>query len=217
MNPYILINFKTYPEAIGNKAVKLAKAIAKVKSDKYSIAIAPTLLTLREVANKADITVISQHMDTTMGSHTGSIPVEELKEIGVYGTLLNHSERKIEFSKLKRSIQLCQANELKVIVCSSDIEETKQIAELKPDFIAYEPAELIGGDISVTKAQPDIIKRAVKAIKSISPETKVLCGAGIQGKEDIKAAIELGTSGVLIGHAASQAKDPRKFMEDLLS
>ena len=44
------------------------------------------------------------------------------------------------------------------VVCAKDIEEGKKIAKLKPDAVAIEPPELIGGDISISTASPDIIK-----------------------------------------------------------
>ena len=52
MKPLILINFKTYKESYGNKALELAKKIAKVKKNKYQIAVAPSLLTIKEIAKK---------------------------------------------------------------------------------------------------------------------------------------------------------------------
>jgi len=58
--------------------------------------------------------------------------------------------------------------------------------------------------------------KAVEAVKKISPKSRVLCGAGVHTKEDIKHALLLGTEGVLIGHAVPKAKDPRKFLEELL-
>ena len=217
MRPLILLNFKTYPEAVGKKALLLAKKLEKVRTQKYEIVIAPSLPTLEEVAAGRSLTVYAQHTDLAgLGAFTGKISAQELKKIGVKGTLLNHSERKIPFPILRKIVADCKKQKLVVVVCASSLLEAKKVAELKPDYLAYEPPELIGGDISVTKARPDIILRAVELVKKISPKTKVLCGAGVHSREDILKALQLGTKGVLIGHAVPKAKDPAKFLRELL-
>ncbi len=217
IKPLVLINFKTYKESYGNKALELARRIAKVRRTKYQIAIAPSLLTVKEIAQKTKLTVFSQHTDLAgLGTHTGRISANELKSIGVKGTILNHSERKIPMKFLKEIIEICKNKNIKTVVCASSIFEIKKIAVFHPDYIAYEPKEFIGGNISVTEAKPEVIVRAVEAVKYLSPKTKVLCGAGIHSKEDLGHALLLGTEGVLIGHAVSKAKDPKKFLEGML-
>ena len=173
--------------------------------------------TLEEVTGGTSLTVYSQHTDLAgLGAFTGKISVQELKKIGVKGTLLNHSERKIPFSILKKIVADCKKNRLIVVICASSLEEANHVAALKPDYLAYEPPELIGGNVSVTKAKPEVIVKAVELIKKISPKTKVLCGAGVHSREDILKALQLGTKGVLIGHAVPKAKDPAKFLREML-
>ena len=217
MKPLILINFKTYKESYGNKALELAKKIAKVKRAKYQIGIAPSLLTIKEIAQKTNLTIFSQHTDLAdLGAHTGRIPANELKAINVKGTILNHSERKIPLKFLKEIVEICKKKNITTVVCASTLSEIKKVALFHPNYIAYEPKEFIGGNISVTEAKPEIIVRAVEAVKYLSPKTKVLCGAGIHSKEDLGHALVLGTEGVLIGHAVSKAKDPKEFLEEML-
>jgi len=216
MKPLILINFKTYKEASGNKSLALARQLARIKRKKYQIAVAPSLLTLKEIT-KVNIPVYAQHTDLVgLGAHTGRVPAKELKDIGVKGTILNHSERKIPLKILQEIIQNCKTNRLTTVVCASTISEIKKIAQFNPDYIAYEPKELIGGNISVTESKPDIILEAVQTAHEVSKRIKVLVGAGIHSKEDIGQALLLGAEGVLIGHAVPKAKDPKKFLEGLL-
>ena len=161
--------------------------------------------------------VYSQHTDLAgLGPFTGKVSAQELKEIGVKGTLLNHSERKIPFSILRKIVKDCKRNKLVVVICASSLTEAHKVAQLAPDYLAYEPPELIGGNVSVTKARPEIIAKAVELVRKISPRTRVLCGAGVQSREDIIKALRLGTKGVLIGHAVPKAKDPAKFLKGLL-
>lgn len=217
MKPLILINFKLYPEAMGTKSISLAQKIASVKTKNFIIVVAPSATMLEEVAKKVNLPVFAQHADPyTSGAHTGSISIEELKEIGVQGTILNHSEHKIPLKQLRATVNLCKKEKLITIVCASSLAEVRIIAALKPDYVAYEPPELIGGNISVTSAKPEIIGKAVTLVNKVSPATKVLCGAGVQAREDVQAALKLGTQGVLIGHAVPKAKDPAAVLKKLL-
>ncbi|NQV91471.1 triose-phosphate isomerase [Candidatus Woesearchaeota archaeon] len=216
--PLILINFKLYKESVGSKGLELARKIAKVKRSKYEIAIAPSLLTTKEIVDKVNISVFAQHCSKVdLGAHTGKISVIELKKIGVKGTILNHSERKIPMKFLKVIIESCHKQKLQTVVCASTLGEIKKVAKFKPTYIAYEPKRLIGTNISVTNSKPKIIVKAVELVHKLSKNTRVLCGAGIHTQEDIGQALLLGTTGVLIGHAVPKAKDPKKFLEKLLS
>ncbi|MBU1111311.1 MAG: triose-phosphate isomerase [archaeon] len=217
MKPLIVINFKTYREASGDNALKLAANIRKVRRSKYQIVMVPPMLTVREIAKKNTHKVFAQYVSPyTYGSHTGSIMLEELKNSGVTGTLLNHSEKKLPFKVLTETIELCKKSKITTIVCASTINEAKKVANLKPNYIAYEPKALIGGDISVTEADPDIIIKVIKAVKSVNRNTKVLVGAGVHSKEDLGHALLLGAHGVLIGHAVAKAKNPKRFLTEML-
>src|SRR3989338_4552161 len=128
MKPLILLNFKTYPETTGKKALLLAKRLEKVKTKKYQIVIAPSLPTLEEVAARTSLMVYSQHTDLAgLGAFTGKISAQELKKIGVKGTLLNHSERKIPFPILKKIVADCKKKKLVVVVCASSLLEAKKV------------------------------------------------------------------------------------------
>ncbi len=216
--PLIVLNFKLYPETIGRKGVELAKKLAGVKSKKYIIAIAPSTAILSETVRMTSLPVFAQHTDPVLqGAFTGHVSPEELRLLGVKGTLLNHSEKKIPLQQLRETVSLCHKKKLLTIVCASNLQEVKTIAKLHPDYLAYEPPELIGGTISVTNAKPEIIQSAVQLVRKISPKTAVLCGAGIQSKEDLDNALQLGTRGVLIGHAVPKAKDPVEKLYRFLS
>lgn len=213
----VLINFKTYPEAIGQKGIELAKQLAKVKLKKYQIAIAPSLLNVKEVCQKTKINIYAQHADpVTVGSHTGHISLKELKEMGVKGVILNHSERKRPYSVLKETVKICKELHLKTIICAPDTSDIKEFSRLKPGYIAYEPKELIGGNMSVTSAKPKIIEKAVKVLKKKDSKIKLLVGAGVHSGEDLRKAVELGASGVLIGHAVPKARNPGKFLKEMI-
>jgi triosephosphate isomerase len=75
---------------------------------------------------------------------------------------------------------------------------------------------LIGGDVSVTTAKPEVITGAVERIHAVNPRVTILCGAGVKTRKDVAKALELGTSGVLLATGVVKAKDPEKALRDLV-
>ncbi len=140
-----------------------------------------------------------------------------LVEAGVSGSLINHSEDRMPSNKISMCVALCRQHKLTSVVCAESIEKVREVAVFKPDYIAIEPPELIGSGIPVSKADPDIVRNSVQAVREVSPDTIVLCGAGISKGEDVKAALALGTSGVLLASGVVKAKDPKKALLDLVS
>ena len=71
--PLIAINFKTYPQATGEKAVALAKICEEVAHEQgVSIVVAPQIPDIYRVASAVDIPVFSQHVDrVSTGAFTG--------------------------------------------------------------------------------------------------------------------------------------------------
>jgi len=161
--------------------------------------------------------VFSQHVDAVEpGPTTGWIPPEALLEAGAAGTLINHSERKVAWEEMAKSIPRCQKLGLEVIACADDLVEAETLAKLSPEYIAIEPPELIGGDVSVTTAKPEVITKAVDRIRAANPNVNVLCGAGVRARKDVAKALELGTVGVLLSSGVVRAKDPEKALRDLV-
>ncbi len=208
MKPIILINFKTYNQ--GKKAVKLAEKIEKV--DK-SIIIAVQSNDVYEISKKTRLKVFSQHVDYFKpGRHTGYILPEAVKKDKGKGTLLNHSEHKLKFSELKKTLKRCKETRLKTAVFVSNIKQAKKVEKLKPDYLIYEPEELVGGKKSVSKQKPEIIKKLDENIKM-----DFLVGAGIKTKEDVKKALKLGANGIAISSSIVKSKNPVKKLKELIS
>jgi triosephosphate isomerase len=216
--PAVVLNFKVYPEVLGKRGWELAKVCAKVAEDTgASIVIVPPLSDLAHIARLVHIPVFGQHADTAeAGAHTGWLPPEALLEAGAAGTLLNHSERKIPHKNVAVLIPRCKKLGLEVIACADDLKEAEALARLAPDYIAIEPPELIGGDISVTTARPEIVSGAVQAIHRIDSDVGVLCGAGVKDRKDVRKALDLGTVGVLLASGVVKAKNPEKALRDLV-
>ncbi|MGC9059179.1 MAG: triose-phosphate isomerase [Candidatus Aenigmatarchaeota archaeon] len=211
----IVLNFKAYKEACCEKAIKLAK-IAKEVSKKYKVKIfvAPQFVDIPQVS-KIGIPVLSQHVDIEEGKFTGSISFYSLKKYKVLGSLINHSEKKVSIEKIKEVIEIGKKYNMKIFALASDLKEAEEIAKLNPYSLSYEPPELIGSGKAVSKVKPDVVKNFVDLVNKINPKIVKLCGAGITNEDDVKAALELGTDGILISSAFVFSKNPRKFLEKI--
>jgi len=214
--PMIIVNFKTYLEATGTKAVELARKAQKVSSETgISLGVAPQFADISRVVEAVDIPVFAQHVDPIRpGGFTGHVLAESVKEVGAVGTLVNHSERQLKLSAIDEIIKLTREEGLVSCVCANNPSISTAIATLKPDMIAVEPPELIGTGISVSKAKPEVITDTVKLVRQVNSKVTILCGAGISHGEDVAAALRLGTQGVLVASGIVKAKDSYAIMRE---
>ena len=212
--PIVIVNYKTYLEGTGKKAVELARSAQKVnKETGVCFAVAPQHVDIQAVANSVDIAVFAQHIDPYKpGSYTGHVLPEAAKEAGAVGTLVNHSEMRLKLADIDEVLTRAKAVGLTTVVCTNNMAVSAAAAALKPDMIAVEPPELIGSGIPVSKSQPEVVTGTVESVRKVNRSVVVLCGAGITSGEDVAAAIKLGTQGVLVASGIVKAKDPYKVM-----
>ncbi len=216
-----IINYKAYEEAF-TKEIEIARASAEISKKKgVDIIVSPPFTELRETSKIAK--TIAQGIDEVEpGAFTAHITWYEVKSSGAVGTLLNHSEERYSYSKggaiaypeLKKAIDLCKQNGLKTYVCVQSTDEAREIAKFEPTAIAYEPPELIGGDISVSSAKPEIVKEFCDIVKNGS-KSLPLIGAGIKTSEDVKKSVELGSEGILVASGVMKAEDTKEVISEL--
>jgi len=139
--PVIAINFKTYSEATGEKAVLLAQTCEKVAKDYgVSIVVAPQIADLYRVSKAVEIPVFSQHLDAgDPGRFTGHVLGESIVEAGCNGTLLNHSENRMQLADIEASIRKAEKLGLYTIVCTNNPLVSVAAASLNPSAVAVEP------------------------------------------------------------------------------
>jgi len=212
--PIVIVNFKTYAEATGKRAVELARKAGRVSHETgVNFGVAPQVADLASVVEAVEIPVFAQHIDPVRpGSYTGHILAESIKEAGAEGTLVNHSEMQLKLSDIDEIINIAREKGLLSVVCANNPAASRAAAALKPDLIAIEPPELIGSGIAVSKAKPEVVSGTVRVVREINKEVVILCGAGISGGEDVKASLKLGTQGVLVASGIVKAKDPYAIM-----
>jgi len=205
--PIIVVNFKTYKS--GKDVVGLAKALEKVDKD---IIVGISACDLSSVSKGTKLKVYCQHVDYFIpGRYTGFILPEAAKAAGAVGVFLNHSEHKLSFDVIEKTVKRCKEIGLKTLVFAGDVTEAKNIETLAPDYIVVEPPELVGGDISVSTAKPELISDVAKALKS-----KFLVGAGVKNYNDLKISLEKGASGIALSSAITTAVNPAKVLKELI-
>jgi triosephosphate isomerase len=205
----IFVNFKTYQQGTGESALNLAKICQQV-SQQTNVPIFPIVQTADIFClSSQGFSVWAQHVDgIDFGPHTGSLLPQAVLSAGAKGTLLNHTEKKLSLPEVKNIMEKFSGQTL---ICASSLEEGRQLALLKPNFLAYEPPELIGGQVSVSQAQPEVIMAFLNEIKEIP----VLVGAGVHQQEDVQKALSLGAKGVLVSSDVVLSENPGQELLNL--
>lgn len=221
MLPRIIINAKAYPQVTGSEGVlRLAKACqAAAKEFDTVIGLAPPMVELAALGRVGGfdrVAIFSQHTDTLKpGGGTGWTTAEAIRAAGARGSLVNHAEHKIDHADVAVVVARLESLGLESLVCADSMAETTALAPLRPTYLAVEPPELIGGDLSVTSADPAIVGDAADEVRRLSPKTMALCGAGVKTGKDVAEAIRLGAYGVLLASGVVKAEDPLAALHDL--
>ncbi len=209
-----IINFKAYQSSSGLNAIKLAKICEKVaKKEKANIAVAVQPADVLAVAGNVKIPVLVQHVDAVVfGAKTGWILPESVQQMGAVGSLINHSEHQIPLAQIDATIKRLKSLGMLSVCCADTPAKAAEIAKFNPDIIAIEPPELIGGNIAVSQAKPEVITQTTSKIKDIP----ILCGAGVKTMDDVVKAVQLGAKGILVASGVTNAQNPEKALTQLV-
>lgn len=206
----IIVNFKNY--VYGERALERAKLVERYLP---RAVLAVSAFDLREIASKTNLKVYAQHLDFQESERaTGFLIPSIAKKLGARGTLLNHSEHRIPFEQIRKTLKVLRACKLRAVVCAASVREAMRLAKLKPYAIAYEEPALIASGKSITSVKSSEVARFAAKLAQADPSIKRVCGAGINSADDVRAAKQLGCNGVLI--ASALAKVPSKKAEKLL-
>jgi triosephosphate isomerase len=150
------------------------------------------------------------------GAFTGEVSAPMLRELGVYGTLVGHSERRQHFGETDESVGRrtsgCLAAGLHVIACVGETLEQReagetievlrrQLAVLEHDdnlVIAYEPVWAIGTGRTAT---PEMAQEAHAAIKELI-DVPVLYGGSVKPENAAELLAQPDVDGALVGGAS---------------
>lgn len=214
-NMEIILNFKTYKEGTGKKAEELIHDCNR--SNPARLVACVQTADLFRLSMLAKFPLFVQHIDPVQqGRNTGFTTAESVKANGAQGVSLNHSEHRLAFDDLKKTVERCKANSLKTLVCTSSLTEGRKILKLGVDYLSYEDPRLIASGVSVTEKGKFVKKFIDTLMQTGSGETKLICGAGISKREDVLKAGELGYDGVLIASAFVLHENPGGFLREIL-
>jgi len=177
---------------------------ARMLNVKTVVAPPPPALSL--VAQNVNLPVFCQHLDDMqVGQSTGFFIPELAKSFGASGSILNHTEHRLDYHTICSLVHRLRKLDMVSVVCARTSNEAAELARLNPSFIAIEPPELIGSGKAVSKENPKIIEDTVRLVSEYSDSTRVICGAGIVDKSDVQSAVKLGVTGILVASGIVKA------------
>jgi triosephosphate isomerase (TIM) len=188
--------------------------------DDVDVVVCPSYVSL-EAAVQAlagtEIGVFAQNCHWELqGAFTGEVSAPMLQELGVYGTLVGHSERRQWFGEtdqsVARRVRTALEQGLHVIACVGESEaereagETdavlrRQVGVLDADenlVIAYEPIWAIGTGKTAT---PELAEQAHETIKSVL-DLPVIYGGSVKPDNAAELMSQPAVDGALVGGAS---------------
>lgn len=209
----IIVNFKIYKETFGDGAIKLARICQKVSVEtKVRIVAAVSLIDAIRVKETGVEVFLQDYDEYNDGRHTGWVSPIQAMELGIKGSLLNHSEKPKKKGTIFKIIKNAPKG-FETVLCVKSIDQiSKWARRTKAAYIAYEPKYLIASKTaSVSSEQPEAIKRAVETCGNIP----LLAGAGVKSKKDVEIALKLGAKGVLVASDVVCGQDPEKELREM--
>jgi triosephosphate isomerase (TIM) len=150
------------------------------------------------------------------GAYTGEISAPMLAELGVYGAIVGHSERRQYFGEtddaVARRARAALEAGLSVIACVGELEEERERGETEEVLrrqlarldahdnlvVAYEPVWAIGTGKTAT---PDLAQEAHAFVKSLV-DVPVLYGGSVKPENAAELLAQPDVDGALVGGAS---------------
>lgn len=213
--PFFEIGPKSY--LYGEDVIELARA-ADTASEKYDVDIiftTPVVEIARVKAATRRIHVFAPHMDPIYpGRGLADTLPESLVAAGAEGVMLNHCEKPLTISVLKKTIERADEVGLATIVCADSIAEAGMIAKLRPNIIVAEPSELVGTGVSCGS---DYVAAAANSVHDVDPDILVLTAAGISNGEDVYNTIIAGADATGSSSGIARAEDRAAMVDEMIA
>jgi triosephosphate isomerase len=184
--------------------------------DGVDVVICPPYASLR-VAVESGRVVYAQNVHwEAEGAYTGEVSAPMLVELGVWGSIVGHSERRQYFGETDETTAkraaAALASGLGVIACIGETKEEREAGEMwdvlerqmsalpmrEGLVIAYEPVWAIGTGVAAT---PDLCQDAHSYIKSLV-DTPVLYGGSVNPQNAAEILSLPAVDGALVGGAS---------------
>src|SRR5919201_6638488 len=190
--------------------------------DGVDVVVCPPYTSLAAAVDSTDLPVYAQSVHwSAEGAFTGEISAPMLRELGVTGSIVGHSERRQYFGETdetvaRRVAAACDAG-LRVIACVGESAEEReagqtelvlrlQVEAIRDAFddspaqlvIAYEPVWAIGTGKTAT---PELAKDAHAFVKTIL-DVPVLYGGSVKPENAAELCAQRDVDGALVGGAS---------------
>jgi triosephosphate isomerase (TIM) len=202
------------------EAAEFCVALRDEQLDDVDVVVCPPYVSLAvtvQLLAGTEIGVASQsvHWEES-GAYTGEISASMLRELGVYGAIVGHSERRQYFGEtddtVARRARAALEAGLFVIACVGETEDEReagrtedvlrrQLSVLEPDdnlVVAYEPVWAIGTGKTAT---PELAQDAHAFVKSLL-EVPVLYGGSVKPENSAEVLAQPDVDGALVGGAS---------------
>lgn len=143
------------------------------------------------------------------GAFTGESSAFQIKDYAKY-CIVGHSERRSNFGESAKDITLkinnCLENDIKPIVCFSNMDQLTTIPNLKDVLLAYEPIEYIGGSEAINGDK-------LKEFHDSTGISQQIIYGGSVNQENILRFVGLSfLSGLLVGGASLDTNKAKKIL-----
>jgi triosephosphate isomerase len=191
------------------------------------VVIAPPYVSLAAAVESGSCEVFAQNVHCAdEGAYTGEVSPSMLRELGVAGAIVGHSERRQYFGETdetvaRRTVAALEAG-LRVIACVGESEEEREsgqtelvlrlqveairdsVGEHDALVVAYEPVWAIGTGKTAT---PELAQEAHAFVKSLL-DRPVLYGGSVKPENAAELLAQPDVDGALVGGASL---DPESF------
>ena len=204
-------------------------ALRLVPADGVRVAICPPYVSLRPAVDAltgSSIAVFAQNVHWhESGAFTGEVAAGMVRELGVTGTIVGHSERRQHFGDTDETVSLRAATALdgglEVIACVGESADEREkgwtedvlrgqvnaigdaVGAAERLTIAYEPVWAIGTGRTAT---PEIAGEAHAFIRSLL-DVPILYGGSVKPENAAELLAQRGIDGALVGGASLAVED----------
>lgn len=212
--PFFETSVKNY--IYGDDVIEYAKA-ADAASKEYDIDVlfvAPYTEIRRVRESTERLIVLAPYMDAIkIGRGIADVLPEAVKAAGAQGVMINHSERPMTLSAIKKTIDRANELDLLTFVCADTITEAKALALFHPDILNPEPTELIGsGNVS----DLGYVEEVIQVVKSIDQSILVEQAAGITNAQQVYDFIMAGSDAAGSSSGILFSENPSSLLNDMV-
>jgi triosephosphate isomerase (TIM) len=205
-------------------AAEFCRALREADLGTVDVVVCPPYVSLGEavqILGITEIAVAAQNVHwAAEGAFTGEVSAPMLRELGVYGAIVGHSERRQLFGETDETVVLrlnaAIEHGLQVIACVGETAEEREAGETEAVLrrqvgaiangmtetdelvIAYEPVWAIGTGKTATPAMAQEAHALVKSILDVP----VLYGGSVKPENAAELASQPDIDGALVGGAS---------------